>query len=475
MGRKYMTGLWVRMVLLLALMGAVVKFSDWIHSATHDYIAEQVHTLEITGRLTPSTSSGRLEPPPRLGMLPQRLLLTWLTAAGLWFLTLTMSIWLPQRTALAEISLWAAITGFVLARIGITQIIESRFLKGWSEWVPLWPVLRDLSAGLAAPLSAILLAAFRSWIPDSQASSPSRGTPGEGRGEGLRPPVPAPPSPPDWKLISRDVFCPLCSYNLRGLENPRCPECGHVFSWPQVFSLRAPWVQALFEYAPQRVPAAFFRTLKRTWLPGRFFSRLSQDDPIRYRRLVLYALLVVYLACLPLLGEHLSKYLFIRASILDFLVTFGRSAAWTHAQNTWAVHFFINWTDSISQLSLVFPAFCIGWSTLTYSLLRLLLGITRTTVNHRQLFRCVIYSADVMAWLSGPALIVVALREDVHNGLVETAMALCCYTFVVVFAWRLARAMRLYLHLPRTTLAVAQLLLALALASLALRESLWLI
>src|SRR3954471_8593244 len=27
-------------------------------------------------------------------------------------------------------------------------------------------------------------------------------------------------------LAERDVPCPLCQYNLRGLLSPRCPECG---------------------------------------------------------------------------------------------------------------------------------------------------------------------------------------------------------------------------------------------------------
>ena len=27
----------------------------------------------------------------------------------------------------------------------------------------------------------------------------------------------------------RDVSCPLCGYNLRGLTVPRCPECGNAF------------------------------------------------------------------------------------------------------------------------------------------------------------------------------------------------------------------------------------------------------
>lgn len=30
-------------------------------------------------------------------------------------------------------------------------------------------------------------------------------------------------------IFSEDVPCPHCSYNLRGLVEPRCPECGRVF------------------------------------------------------------------------------------------------------------------------------------------------------------------------------------------------------------------------------------------------------
>jgi hypothetical protein len=43
--------------------------------------------------------------------------------------------------------------------------------------------------------------------------------------------LPAPPAADDGVeltrfLAGRDVPCPLCGYNLRGLTTPRCPECG---------------------------------------------------------------------------------------------------------------------------------------------------------------------------------------------------------------------------------------------------------
>ncbi len=33
-------------------------------------------------------------------------------------------------------------------------------------------------------------------------------------------------------LAGRDVFCPQCEYNLRGLDQPRCPECGLAIRFP---------------------------------------------------------------------------------------------------------------------------------------------------------------------------------------------------------------------------------------------------
>jgi hypothetical protein len=37
----------------------------------------------------------------------------------------------------------------------------------------------------------------------------------------------------DWRFPVPPV-CPRCSYNLTGLTEPRCPECGSRFHWGQV-------------------------------------------------------------------------------------------------------------------------------------------------------------------------------------------------------------------------------------------------
>jgi DNA-directed RNA polymerase subunit RPC12/RpoP len=39
---------------------------------------------------------------------------------------------------------------------------------------------------------------------------------------------------PDRDTFGSDVACPLCGYDLRALTEPRCPECGYAFTWPDL-------------------------------------------------------------------------------------------------------------------------------------------------------------------------------------------------------------------------------------------------
>ncbi|MDB5326309.1 MAG: hypothetical protein JWM57_1878 [Phycisphaerales bacterium] len=35
-------------------------------------------------------------------------------------------------------------------------------------------------------------------------------------------------------IVADDLHCPVCDYALRGLPEPRCPECGYAFEWDEL-------------------------------------------------------------------------------------------------------------------------------------------------------------------------------------------------------------------------------------------------
>lgn len=99
--------------------------------------------------------------------------------------------------------------------------------------------------------------------------------------------------PPDWDARKEEVYCPLCAYNLRGLTQPRCPECGYRFAWPEILDARFRLHPYLFEHHPDRNVWSFVRTLIGGLRPRRFWTSLHPAQPSRPRRLLMYWLLVV--------------------------------------------------------------------------------------------------------------------------------------------------------------------------------------
>jgi hypothetical protein len=87
---------------------------------------------------------------------------------------------------------------------------------------------------------------------------------------------------------SADLCCPLCEYSLRGLAEPRCPECGFAFSWAELRAAdrnRHPW---LFEHADRHRLRSFWTTYWRDALPWRFWREVTPASPVNLRRLFLY-------------------------------------------------------------------------------------------------------------------------------------------------------------------------------------------
>lgn len=98
--------------------------------------------------------------------------------------------------------------------------------------------------------------------------------------------------------MDRDIPCPLCGYNLRGLTVPRCPECGHVFQWNELFELgnRHPY---FFEHN-RRGLRAIVSTWAHSLFPRRFWRTARPTHEPHRRRLLVHWICVTTLALLLL-------------------------------------------------------------------------------------------------------------------------------------------------------------------------------
>src|SRR5438876_5459084 len=99
----------------------------------------------------------------------------------------------------------------------------------------------------------------------------------------------SPPPVPEWSALGEESRCPLCEYNLRGLSEPRCPECGYRFDWAELLDPTRRAHPYLFEHHAERNLWSFVRTLIGGWRPALFWRSLHPTQPSRPRRIALYA------------------------------------------------------------------------------------------------------------------------------------------------------------------------------------------
>jgi len=105
--------------------------------------------------------------------------------------------------------------------------------------------------------------------------------------------VPPPPG------AGEPVLCPLCDYDLRGLTEPRCPECGYRFAWDELRDSARRLHRYLFEHHPERNVWSLVRTFVGTMRPRRFWAELHPAQPSRPKRLVLYWLVLAAVCMVP--------------------------------------------------------------------------------------------------------------------------------------------------------------------------------
>ncbi len=325
-------------------------------------------------------------------------------------------------------------------------------------------------------------------------------------------PATAQAAPPDWSSVDHDVPCPLCEYNLRGLVEPRCPECGYTFDWPEVLDVQRRPHAFLYEHHPERPWWAFARTLLGTCRPTPFWQSLHPTQPTSRRRLLTYWGLVsaVYVV---LLLTQVAIFLHGRGGMLIrmYKPLHARAAAQLSDRNYAVghrnsvireygsieayldVHYPIKLGRGLAtQLSRDLWRWRFGWLTLLWPLawpwvifgvlVSLRLSIRRARMSSFHVLRCVIYSMDLVVWI-GLALLLMILVVRYLGGQppmaslqdLQASALLLFLLGIIVSTHRLAKAYRWYLRFdhPAMTVILCQLLALLALLTAAALSVLW--
>ncbi len=97
--------------------------------------------------------------------------------------------------------------------------------------------------------------------------------------------------------------CPSCGYNLTGLTEARCPECGEAFDWEAVRQAADPTPTIAFEQARgwRRVPAFFWTALTVLLAPWVFARQVVRRA--RVRSALLFAAICFAATALTLVFE----------------------------------------------------------------------------------------------------------------------------------------------------------------------------
>jgi hypothetical protein len=260
---------------------------------------------------------------------------------------------------------------------------------------------------------------------------------------------------PDWDTLAHEVFCPLCDYNLRTLTQPRCPECGYQFHWPDLLDPARRDHPYLFEHHRKRAFRSFWQTAYHGLRPMRFWRTLRPDQRSVPRRLFVYGLIVASAVLLAIASE-------LGLNVLLSYLYFTRYPLFPGI--TWR----LSWDDvwDFSPPYITKAAVLMAWPWLTYmSLLLLHVSMQRAKLRRHHVVRCVIYCFDIFLWVALIQLLLNASRGGVamvfgnrasvsrgHDGAFPLIW-LCAWP---VFAYRLIIA---YWHYLRFRHVVATILL----------------
>lgn len=266
----------------------------------------------------------------------------------------------------------------------------------------------------------------------------------------------APSGAPDWEQIKTDIACPICSYNLRGLTNPRCPECGYPFQWSELRPIADPWLANLVEFADKRPIHSIFRTLFKTLLPSRFFTHLKAGHAIRKQRLILHffliALFLLFFQFIPAFFQLIYNWIFPRNFYNPMFAAF---------------EFQLDDVRFIYSKFYFLPSFFLVFWALFCSMAIFLLRQTvrRSKINFWHIARSVLYSASPIFLITLIYPLVFFLSN--HSFMSQDAPIFYTFAFLPILLmpiWSLSRAAKHYLRIPHPLFTILTLHVAFALS-----------
>jgi hypothetical protein len=208
------------------------------------------------------------------------------------------------------------------------------------------------------------------------------------RGSGLC--APAIPSE-----LSNDVFCPLCAYNMRGLNQPRCPECGTQYLWSELLDPRGRKHPFLFEHHSDRNWGSALRTLRAGLRPQEFWSTMHPMQTISLSRLFTYAGVTFVSMCMIYGGAVVAQQL-AQSAIGRGANGTGLSSGLRNLSIVDATTVRIASTDFL--VVCLTPLMCGLFVFLTYMVFGM--SMKRARIKRAHIARTVVYAFDVVIWLA---------------------------------------------------------------------------
>jgi hypothetical protein len=274
--------------------------------------------------------------------------------------------------------------------------------------------------------------------------------------------------PPDWATLGHDILCPLCDYNLRGLLEPRCPECGHHFVWRRLLDARERQHPYLFEHHPRRNLVTLIQTFWHSLRPGRFWRTLQPIHTPVVRRMVIYWVVMATLvaACGVLMtAAPLYRYY----SERQYYQSRVMRVTSTTPPLSWFIQQVINQRGRFALTRTIVPIVlcCLLWPWLTFlSLLLYRASLRQARIRSAHVLRCSIYSADLAVLAVLPLYLGLSVWNDPYRGAdrwrsyyplglaVDETIVELGFIMLLLLGYRTWVAYRRYLNFPHAAAAV---------------------